>query len=72
MSWFGQNTLLKLMIQNYPGSSSPAEGINITLERLRGSAFGFRNLINYTTRLLLETGGFRHQQRPNNEEPVFI
>ena len=44
---------LKLMIQNYPGSSSPAEGINITLERLRGSAFGFRNLINYTTRLLL-------------------
>lgn len=72
MSWFGQNTLLKLMIQNYPGSSSPAEGINITLERLRGSAFGFRNLINYTTRALIETGGFRRERHSNYEEQVFM
>lgn len=43
-----------------PGSSNgPTEAINGRLEHLRGSALGFRNLTNYITRSLLETGGFR-------------
>lgn len=40
------------------------EAINGRLERLRGSALGFRNLPNYITRCLLEAGGFRRQLHP--------
>ena len=41
-----------------PGTSNgPTEAINALLERLRGSALGFRNLTNYIARALLETGG---------------
>jgi hypothetical protein len=42
-----------------PPSNGPTEAINGRLEHLRGSALGFRNLTNYMTRSLLETGGFR-------------
>jgi transposase len=43
-----------------PGSSNgPTEAINGRLEHLRGTALGFRNLGNYITRALLDTGGFR-------------
>ena len=41
-------------------------------KRLRGAAFGFRNLINYTTRALLETAGIRSQRHFNYKEPVFM
>ena len=48
-----------------PGSSNgPTEAINGRLEHLRGSALGFRNLTNYITRCLLETGGFRPRLHP--------
>jgi transposase len=40
-------------------SNGPTEALNGRLEHLRGSALGFRNLTNYITRSLLETGGFR-------------
>jgi transposase len=40
-------------------SNGPTEAINGRLEHLRGSALGFRNLNNYITRSLLETGGFK-------------
>ena len=36
-------------------SNGPTEAINGRLEYVRGSALGFRNLINYLTRALLET-----------------
>ena len=42
-------------------SNGPTEAINGRLEHLRGSALGFRNLIIYIARSLLETGGFRPQ-----------
>ncbi len=43
-----------------PGTSNgPTEAINGRLEHLRGSALGFRNISNYITRSLLESGGFR-------------
>ena len=45
-------------------SNGPTEAINGRLEHLRGSALGFRNLPNYITRALLETGGFRPQLHP--------
>ena len=45
-------------------SNGPTEAINGRLEHLRGSALGFRNLTNYITRCLLETGGFRPQLHP--------
>ena len=45
-------------------SNGPTEAINGRLEHLRGSALGFRNLTNYVTRSLLETGGFRPQLPP--------
>ena len=41
-------------------------------KRLRGAAFGFRDLINYTTRALLETAGFRRERHSNYKEPVFM
>ena len=44
--------------------NGPTEAINGRLEHLRGSALGFRNLTNYITRCLLETGGFRPQLHP--------
>lgn len=44
--------------------NGPTEAINGHLEDLRGSAHGFRNLTNYITRSLLETGGVRPQLHP--------
>ena len=50
---------------DHPGTSNgPTEAINGRLEHLRDSALGFRNLTNYITRPLLETGGFRPQLHP--------
>ena len=43
-------------------SNGPTEAINGRLEHLRGPALGFRNLTNYITRALLETGEFKPQQ----------
>lgn len=49
-----------------PGTSSgPTEAINGRLEHLRGTALGFRNLTNYITRALLDTGGFRPLLHPH-------
>ena len=45
-------------------SNGPTEAINGRFEPLRGSALRFRNLTNYITRALLETGGFRPQIHP--------
>ncbi len=46
-----------------PGTSNgPAEAINGRLKHLPGSALGFRNLSNYITRSLLDSGGFRPHQ----------
>ncbi len=45
-------------------SNGPTEAINGRLEHLRGSALGFRNLTNYITRALLETGGLEPQLHP--------
>ncbi|MDD7541731.1 MAG: ISL3 family transposase [Mobiluncus porci] len=42
-------------------SNGPTEAINGHLEHLRGIALGFRNLPNYITRSLLETGGLKPQ-----------
>ncbi len=48
-----------------PGTSNgPSEAINGRLEHLRGTALGFRNLTNYITRSLLDTGGFRPRIHP--------
>ena len=48
-----------------PGTSNgPTEAINGRLEHLRGTALGFRNLSNYITRALLDTGGFRPRLHP--------
>ena len=50
----------------HPGTSNGhTEAINGRLERLRGSALGFRNLTHYIACALLETGGFRHQLHHN-------
>ena len=49
-----------------PGTSNgPTEAINGRLEHLRGTALGFRNLGNYVTRALLDTGGFRPLLHPH-------
>ena len=49
-----------------PGTSNgPTEAINGRLEHLRGTALGFRNLTNYITRSLLDTGGFRVRLHPH-------
>ena len=40
-------------------SNGPTEAINGLLEHLRGTARGFRNIINYIARCLLDAGGFR-------------
>ncbi|MCT2360434.1 ISL3 family transposase [Kocuria marina] len=48
-----------------PGTSKgPTKALNDRLEHLRGSALGFRNLVHYIARSLLETGGFRPQLHP--------
>ena len=48
-----------------PGTSNgPTEAINGRLEHLPSTALGFRNLINYTLRSLLDTGGFRPRLHP--------
>lgn len=48
-----------------PGTSNgPTEAINGRLEHLRGSALGFRNLVHYITRSLLDAGGFRPHLHP--------
>lgn len=45
-----------------PGTSNgPGEAINGRLEHLRGIALGFRNIVHYQLRALLECGGFRPQ-----------
>ena len=45
-----------------PGTSNgPTEAVNGRLERLRGTALGFRNLTNYIASCLLKSGGFRNQ-----------
>ena len=50
---------------NHPhATSGSTEAINGRLEHLRRSALGFRNLTNYITRVLLETGGFKPQLHP--------
>ncbi|GGE60596.1 hypothetical protein GCM10011401_04370 [Nesterenkonia cremea] len=49
-----------------PGTSNgPTEAINGHLEHLRGTALGCRNLTNYITRALLDTGGFRPLLHPH-------
>ena len=40
-------------------SNGPTETVNRLLEHLRGTARGFRSIINYITRRLLDPGGFR-------------
>ena len=40
-------------------SNGPTEAINGLLEHLRGTARGFRNIVNYIARCLLDAGGFR-------------
>ena len=45
-------------------SNGPTEAINGRLEHLRGSALGFRNLMNYFARSLLEAGGFKPLLHP--------
>jgi len=49
-----------LAIFDHPGTSNgPSEAINGLLEHLRGTARGFRNIVNYIARCLLDAGGFR-------------
>ncbi|MCL1800554.1 MAG: ISL3 family transposase [Promicromonosporaceae bacterium] len=47
--------------KNPKTSNGPTEAINGRLEHLRGIALGFRDIINYRIRALLECGGFRPQ-----------
>lgn len=48
-----------------PGTfNGPTEAINGRLEHLCVTALGFRNLTNYITRSLLDTGGFRPRLHP--------
>ena len=45
---------------DHPGTSNgPTEAINGLLEHLRGTARGFRSIVNYIARCLLDAGGFR-------------
>ena len=58
-----QNDILAFF--DRPGTSNgPTEAINGRLEHLRGTALGFRNLDNYISRSLLESGGFRPLLHP--------
>ena len=55
-----------------PGTpNGPTEAIDGRLEHLLGSAYlGFRNLTNYITRSLLDTGGFRDRIHPGLRRTV--
>jgi transposase len=45
---------------DHPGTSNgPTEAVNGLLEHLRGTARGFRSIINHIARCLLDTGGFK-------------
>lgn len=45
---------------DHPGTSNgPTEAVNGLLEHLRGTAKGFRSIVNYITRCLLDAGGFK-------------
>ena len=45
---------------DHPGTSNgPTEAVNGLLEHLRGTARGFRNIVNYIARCLLNAGGFK-------------
>ena len=45
---------------DHPGTSNgPTEAVNGLLEHLRGTAKGFRNIVNYIARCLPDAGGFR-------------
>ena len=57
--------------QNNPLKTNGPKNPDLS-KRLRGAAFGFRNLINYTTRALLKTAGFRPQRHFNYKELVFM
>ncbi len=62
-----QRTADVLAFFDRPGTSNgPTEAINGRLEHLRGSALGFRNLTNYVSRSLLESGGFRPHLHPRS------
>ena len=54
----GPSSLEPLMIRQ-GCTVSRIRGTNGRLEHLRGIALGFRNLVNYRLRSLLEAGGFR-------------
>ena len=45
-------------------SNGPTEVINGSLEHLRGSALGSRNLTNHVARSLLKSGGLRPRPHP--------
>ena len=56
---------------DHPGTSNgPTEAINGLLEHLRGTARGFRSIVNYVARCLLDAGGFRPLIHSLCEEPV--
>lgn len=45
---------------DHPGTShGPTEAVNGLLEHLRGTARGFRSIVNYVARCLLDAGGLR-------------
>ena len=45
---------------DHPGTSNgPTEAVNGLLEHLHGTARGFRNIVNYIARCLLDAGGFK-------------
>jgi transposase len=45
---------------DHPGTSNgPTEAVNGLLEHLRGTAKGFRNIVNYIARCLLNAGELR-------------
>lgn len=49
-----------LAFSNQPSTSNgPTEAVNGLLERLRGTAKDFRNIVTYITRCLLDAGGFK-------------
>jgi transglutaminase-like putative cysteine protease len=45
-------------------ATAPPKRSTPRLEHLRDTALGFRNLTNYITRALLDTGGFRPRIHP--------
>ena len=57
--------------QNNPLKTNGPKNLDPS-KRLRGAVFGFRKIINYTARALLETAGFRPQRHFNYKEPVFM